>query len=59
MRKTLHILTQVDEPLARRVISAQQARPDCEVETVDLGRGNPDYRGLLDKVFAADSVAVW
>jgi hypothetical protein len=59
MRKTLHILTQGDEPLARQVISAQQARPDCEVETVDLAGGKPDYRGLLDQIFAADSVAVW
>ena len=59
MRKTLHILTQGDEPLALAIIAAQQDRPDCEVETVDLTSGNPDYGALLEKIFAADSVAVW
>jgi hypothetical protein len=59
MRKTLHILTQASEPLALEVISAQQDQPDCEVETVDLAARNPDYDSLLEKIFAADSVAVW
>ena len=59
MTKTLHILTQGDDPLARDVIAAQKLRADCKVETVDLAGREPDYAELLQRIFAADSVAVW
>ena len=59
MRKVLHILTKENDTDANEVISRQGALPDCELMTVDLAAGQPDYKGLLEKIFAADSVAVW
>ena len=59
MRKVLHILTKENDTDANGVISSQRALPDCELVTVDLAAGQPDYAGLLEKIFAADSVAVW
>jgi hypothetical protein len=59
MRKILHVLTKENDSTAREVISRQRAQPDCELQTVDLTAGQPDYEELLQRVFAADSVAVW
>jgi hypothetical protein len=59
MRKVLHILTKENDTDANEVVLRQRALPECELVTVDLGTGRPDYTGLLEKVFAADSVAVW
>jgi len=59
MRKVLHILTKEDDADANEVISRQRAMPDCVLMTVDLVPGQPDYTGLLEKIFTADSVAVW
>ncbi len=59
MKKVLHILTKRSDALAREIISQEQAWAACEVETVDLTAGVPDYADLLQKVFSADSVAVW
>ena len=59
MKRILHILTQASDPTAAEVISQQRAQPNCEIETVDLNASNLDYARLLEKIFAADSVAVW
>lgn len=59
MRKVLHILTKENDTDANEVISHQRALPDCELVTAGLTAGQPDYAGLLEKIFAADSVAVW
>ena len=59
MRKVLHILTRENDTDAAEVISRQRAQPGCELETVNLVSVQPDYAGLLEKIFAADSVAVW
>lgn len=59
MNKFLHILTKENDVDALEVISRQRARPDCELETVNLADSQPDYAKLLEKIFAADSVAVW
>lgn len=59
MRKVLHILTKENDTDANEVISRQRALPDCELVTVDLAAGQPDYTGLLERIFGADSVAVW
>lgn len=58
MRRILCIVTPPGDPLTDRVISAQQAEPDCTVEVYHLG-ASPDYEKLLDAIFAADSVQVW
>ena len=59
MKKALHILTRPNDELAARVIGRQRAQPDAEILAVDLAATPPDYADLLEKIFAADSVAVW
>ena len=59
MAAILHILTQAPDSLAQEVISRQARQPDAKVEVVDLTQPEPDYAELLEKIFAADSVAVW
>ena len=59
MRKVLHILTKENDADAGEVISRQCTLPDCKLETVNLAFDQPDYTGLLEKIFDADSVAVW
>jgi hypothetical protein len=59
MRKVLHILTKEIDTDAKEVIARHRTLPDCKLETVNLAFDQPDYTGLLEKIFAADSVAVW
>ena len=59
MKRILHILTRENDPTAAEVISQQRAQAEWEIAIVDLNESNPDYASLLEKVFAADSVAVW
>ena len=59
MAAILHILTKPDDALAQTIMAAQAAQPDNRVETVDLTQPHPDYAALVEKIFAADSVAVW
>ena len=59
MPRQLHILTQPADELACSLIEEQRKSPVCEVEVVDLTLPEPDYTALVEKVFAADSVATW
>ena len=59
MAKQLHILTQPPDEVARTIIETQRAQPGHDVEVVDLTQPEPDYAALVEKVFAADSVATW
>ena len=61
MPRLLHILTRPVDVLPREIIRAQQASPEATVEIVELAETStaPDYEALLEKIFAADSVAVW
>lgn len=59
MRRVLHILTRADDALAREVMDRQKSIPDHKVEAVDLTVPSPDYKELLEKIFAADSVESW
>ena len=59
MTTILHILTQSEDALAPGIIAAQTRLPECAVETVDLTQPKPDYEALVEKIFRADSVAVW
>ena len=34
-------------------------KEQAEVEVVDLTRKDVDYRAVLEKIFAADSIQVW
>ena len=53
--KTLHLITKRDE-LVGEVIEAECA--ESLVEVYDLTAAS-DYRELLEKIFAADSIHVW
>ena len=59
MRVVLHILTRPNDRLAQEVIARQREQQDQEVNVVDLTAAEPDYSGLIQDIFAADSVAVW
>ena len=59
MPRVLHILTRPDDALARELIARQKSVAENEVEVVDLTVGEPDYKELAGKIFAADSVESW
>lgn len=59
MRILLHVLTKPADELTAKIIAAQKSKPENQVEIVDLAHGDPDYKMLLEKIFAADSVHVW
>ena len=59
MRRVLHILTRTNDALARELMARQQSATGIEVEAVDLTLPEPDYKELLGKIFAADSVECW
>lgn len=59
MRHVLLVLTQSLDPLNDIVTAAERTLPETEVTVVDLTVETPDYSGLLNAIFAADSVQVW
>ncbi len=59
MNTKLHILTRPADDLVTALIEAQRAVPENVVEVVDLTAPDPDYAALVEKVFAAGSVATW
>ena len=59
MRRLLHILTTPDDALADKIISLEAQSPEHQVTIVDLTKPAPDYRKLLEEIFAADSIQVW
>ena len=59
MRTILHIQTRPEDELTRGLRQRQESLPDTHVEVIDLNGGQPDYAGLVEKIFAADSVEVF
>ncbi|MBA4149292.1 MAG: hypothetical protein H0X66_14350 [Verrucomicrobia bacterium] len=59
MPQLLHILTKPEDALAQEIISKQRQDTNNQVEIVDVTKGEPDYKDLAQKIFAADSVQVW
>jgi hypothetical protein len=59
MRLLLHILTRPDDPLAREIITRQQGGGENKIVVADLTRPQPDYKELLENIFAAESVQIW
>jgi hypothetical protein len=59
MRRVLHILTRPDDALARELMARQKNAAGNKVEAVDLTLPEPDYKALLEKIFAAESVESW
>ena len=59
MKQVLHLITKEEDVLSANVIATQRQSSDLNVEVLDLSKGEPDYKQLVEKIFAADSVAVW
>ena len=59
MRIVLHIVTKPDDPLAREIITRHQASGENKIVVADLTAPQPDYKALLENIFAADSVQLW
>ena len=59
MRTILHILTRPENELVRELVERQRALPETKVEVVSLTSQSPDYNGLIDTIFAVDSVEVF
>jgi len=59
MRVALHILTQPGDTLASEVIARLREQSEQEIKVFELSTENPDYAGLVQEIFAADSVVVW
>ncbi len=59
MATTLHILTKPNDTLANELIAKEEISATGQSQIVDLTTGEPDYKGLVEKIFAADSVQVW
>jgi hypothetical protein len=59
MRLLLHILTRPDDALAREIITRQQQGGENKTVVADLTKPQPDYKQLLENIFAAESVQVW
>ena len=58
-RTVLHLLTRPADPLTARIIATQQAANADTIEVADLTAPTVDYPGLVKRIFAADSIAVW
>jgi hypothetical protein len=59
MPRILHILTRSDDALPREIIARQTAGGENEVRIADLTVVQPDYKAMLEEIFAADSVETW
>jgi hypothetical protein len=59
MHSVLHILTRPNDALAREVVARQKGCSGNNVEVVDLTLPAPDYKNLLEEIFAAESVECW
>ncbi len=59
MRTVLNIKSDTADARAEAVIAAQRSQAHLQTDVVDLRTGEVDYHALLDKIFAADAVAVW
>jgi hypothetical protein len=59
MRQVLLVLTQSLDPLNDIVTATERTLPETAVTVVDLTTETPNYPGLLEAIFAADSVQVW
>ena len=59
MRTFLHILIRPADELTRELIARQRALPETNIEVADLNGAAPDYDGVVEKIFSADSVEVW
>jgi hypothetical protein len=55
----LHILTRPGDSFAREIIACQEGDKEHRTVVADLTKPEPDYKELLENIFAADSVQIW
>jgi hypothetical protein len=55
----LHILTRPEDLLVREILTHHESEGENKVIVADLTQPQPDYKALLENIFAADSVQVW
>jgi hypothetical protein len=58
MRTVLHILTRPGDEVTRQLIEQQRLLPETAVEVISLSSPSPDYEQLVEKIFAANTIAV-
>ncbi len=59
MKTQLHVLLRPADDLVKSLMESVAKDPEVRVEVVDLSQGQPDYPQLVERIFAADSVATW
>jgi hypothetical protein len=55
MKTVLQLFTGSNVPVAKKI----HDDAEWKIEAVDLTRNDVDYREVLQRIFAADSVQVW
>ncbi len=59
MPKQLHVVVRTPDELLRELMASLRQRSDLTAEVIDLTEETPDYRQLVERIFAHDSVVVW
>ena len=59
MHLIAHVFTRPADALAQEIINRQRQGEKNEIVVVDLTVPQPNYKQLLENIFAADSVQVW
>ena len=59
MTTVLHVLTRPADDWVQSLIQSQENSAEHNVEVIDLTLETPDYAHLVQRVFAAESVATW
>jgi hypothetical protein len=59
MPNQLHVVVRTPDELLRELMVALRERSESSTEVIDLNQGAPDYRHLVERIFASDSVVVW
>jgi hypothetical protein len=59
IRTVLHVITKPDDGTVAGIVGTQQKQPLLQIKVADLTVPEPDYKKLLEDIFAADAVAVW
>lgn len=59
MPKQLHVVVRTPDELLQELMVTLRERSELSTEVIDLTQGTPDYRHLVEQIFASDSVVVW
>jgi hypothetical protein len=59
MPNQLHVVVRTPDELLQKLMVDLRERTELSAEVIDLTQGTPDYRHLVERIFASDSVVVW